>query len=84
MLLYQRTACEGSPATAATLLPYVFGSAAWLWRGTGVASRIVAALALSYSLYALLGIGTEALAWGAVLLLAGLPLHAWLRHRAKD
>ena len=71
-------------STAATLLPYVFGSAAWLWRGTGVASRIVAALALSYSLYALLGIGTEALAWGAVLLLAGLPLHAWLRHRAKD
>jgi APA family basic amino acid/polyamine antiporter len=68
-------------STAATLLPYVFGSAAWLWRGTGATSRIVAALALCYSLYALFGIGGEALAWGAVLVGAGLPLHAWLRSR---
>lgn len=70
-------------STAATLLPYVFGSAAWLWRGSGAISRTVAALALSYSLYALFGIGSEALAWGGVLLLSGLPLHAWLRRRAR-
>lgn len=70
-------------STAATLLPYVFSSAAWLWRGTGAGSRAVAALALAYSLYALFGIGGEALAWGAVLVAAGLPLHAFLRRRAR-
>ncbi|MDI9240549.1 amino acid permease [Lysobacter sp. LF1] len=68
-------------STAATLLPYVVSSAAWLVRGVGVPGRIVAALALVYSLYALLGIGGEALVWGGVLVAAGLPLHAWLRHR---
>lgn len=68
-------------STAATLLPYVVSSAAWLWRGAGATSRIVAALALAYSLYALFGIGAEALGWGAVLVGAGLPLHAWLRRR---
>lgn len=68
-------------STAATLLPYVAGSAAWLWRGSGIASRIVAALALAYSLYALLGIGGEALAWGGLLVLSGLPLHYLLRRR---
>lgn len=70
-------------STAATLLPYVFSSAAWLWRGTGAVSRTVAGLALAYSLYALFGIGGEALAWGAVLVAAGLPLHAFLRRRAR-
>ena len=68
-------------STAATLLPYVFSSAAWLVRGAGATSRTVAALALVYSLYALLGIGGEALAWGGVLVASGLPLHAWLRYR---
>jgi hypothetical protein len=59
-------------STAATLLPYVVSSAAWLVRGTGAVSRTLAALALVYSLYAMFGIGTEALVWGAVLILAGL------------
>jgi len=27
------------------------------------------------------GIGTEALAWGAVLIVAGFPLYAWMRRR---
>lgn len=59
-------------STAATLLPYVVCSAAWLRRGTG--GRVVAALALLYSLYALFGIGAESLLWGAVLVVAGLPV----------
>jgi len=69
-------------STAATLLPYVVSSAAWMVRGTGAVSRTLAALALAYSLYAMFGIGTEALAWGAVLIVAGLPLYAWMRRRA--
>ncbi len=65
-------------ATAAILLPYAASSAAWLRRG-GREGRLVALLALAYSLYALLGAGSEALAWGAVLLLSGVPVYVWLR-----
>ncbi|HTL14156.1 MAG TPA: amino acid permease [Thermomonas sp.] len=66
-------------STSAILLPYAASSAAWLRRGTG--GRVVAALALVYSLYALSGAGAEALAWGAVLLLAGVPVYLWMRRR---
>lgn len=65
-------------STAATLLPYVASSAAWL--KLGKRGRIVAAMALLYSVYALIGTGSEALLWGAVLVVAGLPLHyLWKR-----
>jgi len=67
-------------STAATLLPYVFSAAAWLRLGRH--GRIAAALALLYGLYALVGTGREALLWGAALVAAGLPLHAWRRLRA--
>lgn len=68
-------------STAGTLLPYCVGTAAWLARGDGK-GRLVAASALAYSLYALVGAGIEALAWGAVLLLAGLPVYLWMRRPA--
>lgn len=65
-------------STTATLLPYVFSSAAWLKLGRR--GRVVAALALLYAVYALIGAGSEALIWGAVLVLAGLPLrYLWQR-----
>jgi len=56
-------------STAATLLPYVISSAAWLWRDAGATSRVIAAATLAYSLYALTGVGGESLLWGAVLVL---------------
>ena len=66
-------------STAATLLPYLAGSAAWLLRGRGGGSRVVAAAALAYSAYALLGTGADALLWGAALVAAGLPVYMALR-----
>ncbi len=66
-------------STSAILLPYAASSAAWLRSGAGHGGRLVAALALVYSIYALFGAGGEALAWGAVLLLAGVPVYAWMR-----
>lgn len=69
-------------STAATLLPYVAGSAAWLRRGTGP-TRWLAAAALAYGLYALAGIGGESLAWGAALVAVGLPVHWLLRRRRR-
>ncbi|BCT91312.1 amino acid permease [Lysobacter helvus] len=68
-------------STAATLLPYVVSSAAWLRTGERN-GRILAALALLYSLYALVGTGSESLLWGGALLLAGLPVFAFMRYRA--
>jgi APA family basic amino acid/polyamine antiporter len=70
-------------STAATLLPYVVSTAAWLRRG-GKGGRIIGLLALAYSVYALLGTGRESLLWGAGLLLAGAPIYAWLRLRRAD
>lgn len=67
-------------STAATLVPYIASSAAWLRRGQG--SKSVALLALAFSLYALIGTGKDALLWGGVLLLAGLPVYAWMRRKA--
>ncbi len=64
-------------ATAAILLPYAAASAAWL--KTGGRGRLVAGLALAYSLYALMGAGAEALLWGVVLLAAGVPVYLWQR-----
>jgi APA family basic amino acid/polyamine antiporter len=57
----------------------VFSSAAWLKLGRG--GRVVAVLALLYSVYALVGTGRDALIWGAVLVAAGLPLHLVLKYR---
>ncbi|NKJ19765.1 amino acid permease [Dyella sp. SG609] len=70
-------------STAATLLPYVLSVLAW-WRidrGASLARRTAAALALAYSLWALIGTGAEALLWGGVLLLLGLPVFLWQRCR---
>jgi APA family basic amino acid/polyamine antiporter len=69
-------------STSAILLPYAASSAAWMRSGGGHGGRVVALLALLYSIYALLGAGAEALAWGAVLLLAGLPVYLWMRRSA--
>lgn len=73
-------------STAATLVPYVASSAAWLWRGSGRGSRWIAAAALAFSLYALSGIGGEALRWGVLLIGAGVPLYylrRWLVWRRR-
>jgi APA family basic amino acid/polyamine antiporter len=69
-------------STAAILLPYVVSTAAWLRRGDG-GGRIVAALALIYGLYALVGTGSEALLWGAALVAAGLPVYLWGRRGTR-
>lgn len=70
-------------STAATLLPYVLSVLAWwrIERGASVARRTAAALALAYSLWALIGTGAQALLWGGVLLLLGLPVFLWQRYR---
>lgn len=76
-------------STMTVLVPYACSAAALLllhWkgrrrlRGTRLANALtVALLALLYSLWAIVGSGREALVWGGVLLLAGVPVYAGLR-----
>lgn len=68
-------------STAAALLPYAVSVMAW-WRlhpGATPLRKLVAVIALLYSLWALIGTGAESLLWGGVLLLAGLPIYWWQR-----
>ena len=68
-------------STAAALLPYAMTAVAW-WKlnpGSSLATRLVAIGAFAYSVWALIGTGGESLAWGGVLLLAGLPVYLWQR-----
>ncbi len=71
-------------STAAALLPYAMTALAW-WKlnpGASPGPRLVAIGAFVYSAWALWGTGTESLAWGGVLLLAGLPVYLWQRRPA--
>ncbi len=79
-------------ATLSTLVPYFFCSLAALLSGTRtrlavrrprawLAARVVAALAVIYSIVAIVGAGTEVLIWGSALLLAGLPVYWWMVSR---
>jgi APA family basic amino acid/polyamine antiporter len=74
-------------STTACLVLYALCSAALLrlqWIGQlGAARRgsaalaIVGVMATAYSLWAIIGAGAEAVAWGAALLCLGVPLYFW-------
>ena len=75
-------------ATVTVLVPYVFSSMALVLASlrsssTGGAKRITApvilgSLAFLYSLWAVAGSGRDAVFWGFILLLAGLPAYVWI------
>jgi APA family basic amino acid/polyamine antiporter len=75
-------------STTASLLPYALSAAALLKLEKGPDGyvawlKLAAVLALIYSIWALIGAGEQALLWGAGLLLAGLPIYAFMRSRNK-
>ncbi len=77
-------------ATLATLVPYVFSSMAALMRPgqrTGAASTflfpIVAFGAFVYSMWAIAGAGRDAVYWGFLLIVAGLPVYALMRRSPR-
>ncbi len=72
-------------STLSTLVPYVFCSmAVWLMpkqaQPAGVAA-IISALAFIYAMFAIVGAGAEAVFYGFLWLLAGLPIYVWVRRR---
>jgi basic amino acid/polyamine antiporter, APA family len=80
-------------STTACLVLYAVCSLALLrlqWKGQlGAARRgtlplaVVGILATAYSLWAIVGAGTEAVLWGAGLLILGLPLYFWFKRSSR-
>jgi APA family basic amino acid/polyamine antiporter len=79
-------------ATLTTLVPYVFSSLALVKQSLGqrndgaipwLRHGVIAAIAFLYSILAIVGAGWEALLWGAVLLLAGIPVYVQLSRRRR-
>ncbi len=80
-------------ATLATLVPYVFSSMTELLvilreraaRGLArvVGPATVAAVAFAYSLWAVAGSGRDAVYWGFLLLIAGLPVYVAMLWRRQ-
>ncbi len=70
-------------STAAALLPYAVSVAGWIKMNQKARpfKLAIAGLALIYAVWALQGTGSEALIWGAGLLLAGVPVYLWQRHK---
>ncbi len=80
-------------ATTATLVAYLACALALLRlraRGRSGTSQlglaglaVLACVGAAYSIGALIGAGREAVLWGAVLLVAGLPVYALLRRQGR-
>jgi APA family basic amino acid/polyamine antiporter len=80
-------------ATLATLVPYVFASLAALvisareragHRAAAAGTWLLALGAFGYALWAIAGAGRDAVYWGFLLIIGGLPVYAvMMRHRRR-
>lgn len=74
-------------STLCTLVPYLFTSASYAlillerkYRTKHYVSTLtIGALSFFFSLWAIYGAGEEAVYWGFLLLLAGIPLYLWMK-----
>jgi len=74
-------------STAIVLVPYLFSAASYglimlqqkFWRRELITKIILAAVAFSYSLWAVAGSGQESVYWGFIGLLCGIPFYVWMK-----
>ena len=81
-------------ATLTCLVPYVFSTMAELmiffrererFRGERLLpAAVIAILAFLYSLWAIAGSGRDAVYWGFLLLMSGLPVYVWVRRKHPE
>ncbi len=77
-------------ATLASLVPYVMCSMAELMisdregRRWDLRSSLIPILAFVFSLWAIAGAGRDTVYWGFLLLLAGVPVYAWMKRRRES
>lgn len=73
------------------LIPYLFTTAAYMLilverripKLKWLPEVILSGLAFVYSLWAIYGAGEEAVFWGFLLLLAGIPFYVWMKYRNR-
>ncbi len=71
-------------ATLAALVPYAFCAASALIIGKGTGRDVVfASLGFLYTLWAIGGAGRDAVYWGFLMLLGGIPVYVWMKRQAR-
>lgn len=73
--------------TVTVLLPYLFSAAAFAllvaernsWDKRNISKVILAILAFAYSIWAVAGSGQEAVYWGFIAILCGVPVYVWMK-----
>lgn len=78
-------------STMMVLIPYLFSAASYAVvalddpRGKfNLSALVVSGVAFSYALWAVAGSGAEAVYWGFIGLLAGVPLYAWVKRKRTN
>lgn len=77
-------------STLSVLIPYAFSAIAemvMIKRVGGTAKRTTMGLALGafgYTFWVIIGSGAETVFWGFILLLAGMPIYAWLHKEDEE
>lgn len=78
--------------TVAVLVPYLFSAASYgvillqnkFWRRESVSKIVLAAVALVFSLWAIVGSGQETVYWGFIAILAGIPFYVWMKRTKEE
>jgi APA family basic amino acid/polyamine antiporter len=76
--------------TVTVLLPYLFSATSFglvimqnkFWKRDDVSKVILAAIAFMYSIWAVAGSGQEAVYWGFLAILCGIPFYVWMKKAA--
>ena len=76
--------------TLCTLIPYLFGAAAYAALSLQATGRqhlagiiVLGTLAFGYSLWAVFGAGEEAVYWGFILLILGIPFYVFMKWKNR-
>jgi APA family basic amino acid/polyamine antiporter len=74
-------------ATVTSLVAYTFSAASYgiivmqnkLWKLESISKIILANLAFGFSLWAVAGSGEQAVYWGFIAIIAGIPFYVWMK-----
>jgi basic amino acid/polyamine antiporter, APA family len=78
--------------SVAILVPYLFSATSYgvlllqnkLWKVSLVSKIIVGMLAFIFSLWAVAGSGQEAVYWGFIAILSGIPFYVWMKRVKQE
>lgn len=74
-------------STLAVLVPYLFSTAVYILIGRQyqkLPHTLLGFVAFAYVLWSIAGTGAESIYWGFLLLVAGIPVYAWMKGKKKE